>query len=67
MRDCNCNRNQTLISLVQVDEFILMNDEQKTKLKWNFLLEKLRLGIQVKRSFFQFLENKMTFFYFFLR
>lgn len=32
---------------LKVDEFILMTDEQKTKLKWNYLLEKLRLGIQV--------------------
>ncbi|CAF1238435.1 unnamed protein product [Adineta ricciae] len=33
-----------------VDEFILMNDEQKTKLKWTYLLEKLRFGIQIKNS-----------------
>ena len=35
----------------KVDEFILMNDEQKTKLKWTYLLEKLRLGIQVLTFF----------------
>ncbi|UJR35277.1 hypothetical protein I4U23_028041 [Adineta vaga] len=33
-----------------VDEFILMTDEQKTKLKWTYLLEKLRFGIQIKNS-----------------
>jgi hypothetical protein len=30
-----------------VDEFLLMTDEQRTKLKWTYLLEKLRFGIQV--------------------
>lgn len=27
-----------------------MTDEQKTKLKWTYLLEKMRLGIQVTES-----------------
>ncbi|CAF0888161.1 unnamed protein product [Rotaria sordida] len=33
-----------------VDEFILMTDEQKTKLKWTYLLEKIRFGIQIKNN-----------------
>jgi hypothetical protein len=33
--------------VIKVDEFILMTDEQKTKLKWTYLLEKIRFGIQV--------------------
>ncbi|CAF0770240.1 unnamed protein product [Adineta steineri] len=33
-----------------IDEFILMSDEEKTKLKWTYLLEKIRFGIQIKNS-----------------
>lgn len=34
---------------MQVDEFLLMTDEEKTKLKWTYLLEKFRFGVQVRR------------------
>lgn len=36
--------------LLKVDEFLLLTDEEKTKLKWNFLLEKFRFGIEVKEK-----------------
>ena len=38
-----------------------MNDEQKTKLKWTFLLEKLRFGIQVFLPFVFFSLRRFLF------
>ena len=43
----NLDKKNCFLGEFQVDEFMLMTDEEKTKLKWNFLLEKLRFGIQV--------------------
>jgi hypothetical protein len=40
-------KNFFFLNKIKVDEFILMTDEEKTKLKWTYLLEKLRFGIQV--------------------
>ena len=36
-----------LIFLIQVDEFLAMTDEQKTALKWQFLLERSKIYLKV--------------------
>lgn len=45
----------------KVDEFILMTDEERTKLKWTYLLEKLRFGIQVILFKYIYLSKNVSF------